>query len=46
MKISMLLILGFLCNMSHAWGQTAYTTIMDRIRAELLAIRQYLHAGQ
>ncbi|MGF6929563.1 chondroitin AC lyase [Chitinophaga sp. W2I13] len=37
MKISMLLILGFLCNMSHAWGQTAYTTIMDRIRAELLS---------
>ncbi len=33
----MLLILGFLCNMSHAWGQTAYTTIMDRIRAELLS---------
>jgi chondroitin AC lyase len=37
MKISMLFILGFLFNLSHAWGQTAYSTIMDRVRAELLS---------
>lgn len=37
MKISMLLILALLCRMSGASAQTVYTTIMDRVRSELLS---------
>lgn len=37
MKIKLLLILSLLCQASHMWGQTTYTTIMDRIRTELLS---------
>ena len=33
----MLLILSLFCHASCAWGQTAYVTIMDRIRSELLS---------
>lgn len=37
MKIKLLLILGMLCQAPYVWGQTTYTTVMERIRTELLS---------
>lgn len=37
MKIRMLLILALFCHLPCVWAQTVYTTIMDRVRSELLS---------